>query len=496
MMRIGQTLRRIFAVIVPAVLLLAAGSRAAAAQGTTRALSLEEALRIGPRTSESVGIARAGIARARGQQRQARSELFPQLTGVASYTRTLRSQFSAFAGDSAGGPPPPECRTFTADPTLPLAERIDSLESALECSANANPFAAFADLPFGQVNQYNLGLQASQLLFAGGRVRAQGRIADASRRAAEIELGAQEAQLQLDVAAAYYDAVLSDRLVAIAESTLVQTERTLENTRLARQVGNVAEFELLRAQVTRDNARPPVIQRRAQRDIAYLRLKQLLELPLEDSLALTTSLDEPAPAADSLPAAGGGTERAAVRQAEANVDIQEGRAAVARAAALPTVRVQSQFARLGYPDDVLPAWSDFVSDWNVSLSVSLPLFTGGRLSGERMAARADADEARLRLAQTRELAALDTRTAQATLAAAEAAYQASAGTVEQAERAYAIAEIRQQEGISTQTELGDSRIQLEQARANRAQSARDLRVARVRMRVLRELPLRESATRN
>ena len=471
-----------------AALLLALGAGRAAAQGT-RTLSLDEALELGARTSESVGIARAGIQRARGQQRQARSELFPQLSGVASYTRTLRSQFSSFADDSSGGPPPPECRTFTADPSLPLEERIDSLESALECSANANPFAAFADLPFGQVNQYNLGLQASQVLYAGGRVRAQGRIADAGRRAAEVELDAQEAQLRLDVASAYFDAVLSDRLVAIAESTLVQTGRTLENTRLARQVGNVAEFELLRAQVARDNARPAVIQRRAQRDIAYLRLKQLLELPLEDSLALTTSLDAPGPALDSLLPDGAAGERAAVRQAEANVEIQEGRLAVARASALPAVRLASQFARLGYPDDVLPAWSDFVSDWNVSVSVSLPLFTGGRLSGERMAARADAEEARLRLAQTRELAALDSRTAASTLEAAEAAYAASAGTVEQAERAYAIAEIRQQEGISTQTELGDSRIQLEQARANRAQSARDLQVARMRVRLLRDLPI-------
>ncbi len=483
-------MRRGAALVLACFLALAALPAASplAAQNAPRALSLEEALELGARTSEAVGIARAGIDRARGQQRQARSELFPQLSGVASYTRTLRSQFSAF-GDSTGGPPPEECRTFTADPSLPLEERIDSLESALECSANANPFAAFADLPFGQANQYNLGLQASQLLFAGGRVRAQGRVADAGRRAAEVELDAQEAQLRLDVAAAYYDALLSDRLVAIAESTLVQTERTLENTRLARQVGNVAEFELLRAQVTRDNARPSVIQRRAQRDIAYLRLKQLLELPPEDSLALTTSLDEPAAPGDTLLPDLPAGERAAVRQAEANVEAQEGRLAVARAASLPTVRVASQFARLGYPDDVLPAWSDFMSDWNVSLSVSLPLFTGGRLSGERLAARADAEEARLRLAQTRELAALDTRTAGATLAAAEAAYAASAGTVEQAERAYAIAEIRQQEGISTQTELGDSRIQLEQARANRAQSARDLQVARMRVRLIRDLPL-------
>src|SRR5688572_33139448 len=114
-----------------AALLLAMVGSEAAAQGPVRRLSLEEALEIGARASESIGIARAGVDRARGQQRQARSELFPQLTGSASYTRTIRSQFSAFADDSASSEPPPEeCRRFAADPAAPIGERLDSLESA------------------------------------------------------------------------------------------------------------------------------------------------------------------------------------------------------------------------------------------------------------------------------------------------------------------------------------------------------------------------------
>lgn len=470
-----------------AVLALLALATAPLSAQQGRALSLEEALAIGARTSETVGIARAGVDRARGQQRQARSEYFPQLTGSASYTRTIRSQFSVFADSASDEPPPPECRRFVPNPAAPVGERVDSLESALECLSESDPFAAFADLPFGQANQYNLGLQASQLLFAGGRVRAQNRIAGAGRRLAEIELSSQEAQTRLEVAEAYFDALLGDRLLTIADSTLVQADRTLENTRLALEVGNVPEFELLRAQVIRDNARPVVIQRRAQRDIAYLRLKQLLELPADDSLVLTTELD--GPAADTLAAAVRAEGRAAVRQAEENVVVQEGRLAIARAASWPTLRLTSNYARLGYPDDVFPTWNDFVSDWNVALSLSVPLFTGGRLSGDRLVARADVDEARLRLVRTRELAELDARSAQAALEAAQSAWEASAGTVEQAQRAYAIAEVRYQEGISTQTELGDARVQLQQALANRAQSARDLRVARLRIELLEQLPL-------
>jgi outer membrane protein len=495
------------ALLTPVVLLALLLAPALPAQAPARALSLDEAIRLAAPASEAVGIARAGVERARGQQAQARSELFPQLTGSASYTRTLRSQFSALAreSDSSGTSTdtttaPTSCARFAADPTRPLAERIDSLESAVACATSLDPFGSFRNLPFGQKNQYNLGLQFSQNLFAGGRIRAQTRIAGAARRSAEVELTSQQAELQLDVTQAYYDAVLSDRLLAIADSALAQAERTLGDTKLAREVGNVPEFDLLRAQVTRDNQRPVVIQRRSQREIAYLRLRQLLNLPLSDSLALTTSLGDtdsltpasaaPAASDTTRPAADTAADRrVAVRKAAETVTAQENRVTVARAGSLPTLRLTSAFARIAYPSSGFPGWNDFLSDWTVSLAMQVPIFTGGRLRGDRIVAHADLDEARLRLQQTREQAALDARTSIASLDAAEAAWAASAGTVEQARRAYSIAEIRFREGISTQTELGDSRLLLQQAEANRAQAARDLRVARVRLQLLPNLPL-------
>jgi outer membrane protein len=98
-------------------------------------------------------------------------------------------------------------------------------------------------------------------------------------------------------------------------------------------------------------------------------------------------------------------------------------------------------------------------------------------------------EAELRLRQSRELAQVDARNAGIQMEAAEAGWQASAGTVEQAARAYQIAELRYREGISTQTELLDSRIQLQQAQAVRARAARDLQIAKVRLLLLPALPL-------
>jgi hypothetical protein len=61
--------------------------------------------------------------------------------------------------------------------------------------------------------------------------------------------------------------------------------------------------------------------------------------------------------------------------------------------------------------------------------------------------------------------------------------------VEQAARAYEIADLRYREGISTQLELLDARLVMQSAQVNRAQAARDVQVARARASLLPDLPL-------
>ena len=69
-----------------------AGASPAAAAPAPRPLSLDEAIRLAARESEVLQIARAGVTRAEGQLKQARSLYLPQLNGNVSYARTLRSQ--------------------------------------------------------------------------------------------------------------------------------------------------------------------------------------------------------------------------------------------------------------------------------------------------------------------------------------------------------------------------------------------------------------------
>jgi len=507
--RRARALGLLLAVMSPAI---ASAQQPAAGSLPAAALSLDEAIRLAMRESEALQIARAGITRASGQLKQARSQYLPQLNSNLAYARSLRSQFSALASGSpdssttTSAPKPQSvCAPQIAANATP-AERAAALAQASTCAAAQG--IDFSKVGFGARNSYTFGLALSQSVYSGGRVAGQTAAAAAQQRSARIDLGSQRAQLALDVTQAYFDAVLADRLVVIADTSLAQTEELLRQTKIARQVGNQSEFDLLRATVTRDNQRPVLITRRGDRDVAYLRLKQLLNLPLDAPVQLTTPIDEPAAitriiatsatsgadAPAGIAASDTSTaRRAPVRESEEAVRAQEGQLKSAKADLLPSLSLTSNYQRLFFPSNVFPSLNQYSENWTVGGSINFSLFSGGRVAGQVEVAQANLDEARARLQQSKELTALDTRVALNQLEAAEASFEASRGTAQQAQRAYSIDQLRYTEGISTQTDLTQSRLLLEQAVANQALSARDLAVARARMALIRDLPINTNA---
>ena len=506
----ARALRRILtlpaATLVAAFAATALAPCAVAAQPASgaapRALSLAEALTLATGESEQIAIARAGSLRAQGQLGQARSALMPQLATTMNWQKQLQNQFAAISerssSNASGG-------SGSRDTT----------------SAADNPITRIFASPYN----FNVGLSASQPLYGGGRATANIRAARAARESADIGITSAQAQVQLDVTQSYYDALLTDRLVAIAESSLVQSERTLRQVQLTRNVGSASEFDLIRARVTRDNQRPGWLQSRTNRDLAYVRLRQLLNLPPDQPLTLTDSIAESpvsAPVANVAPIttvnvnvadvltidpqvqaavsrvlAGSDTgiaTRAPVKQALKGVEVAQQQLKATKAQRLPSIGATTNYQRLAYPAGILPkSLGDFFPNWSVGIGLSYPFFTGGRVRGEVQAAEASVIEARQRLRLAQEGASLDARQAVAQLTESEASWQASVGTAEQAQRAYDIAEVRFREGISTQLELSETRNQLQQALANRAQAARNLQVARKRLELLPYLPLSQGS---
>src|SRR5512139_3539096 len=220
-----------------------------------RALTLDDALSQALQASESIAVARADVDRARAQVTGARAGYLPTVNGTAAYQRTLRSEF----------------------------EDISFAAPGME--------AETSDLPFGQRNNWRLGLVVTQPLFDGLRTPAAVAQAKSGVRIAELGVRATRAQVALAVTQAYYDAALAQRQVDIAEVTLQQAEQTLKETKLNFQQGAAPEFDLVRAEVARDNQSTLLVQFRAQRDVAFVQLRRLVGVPLDRPLALATKLE-------------------------------------------------------------------------------------------------------------------------------------------------------------------------------------------------------------
>jgi outer membrane protein len=470
------------------VVVLAGAVRAQAPQTPTvpsGPLTLEQVLALAEARSEAVGIAQVAVTRTEGDAVRARSAERPQLSAAASYDRSLANEFQGV---------------------------FDNIDFGDGSDTGSGDDGGFEDLPFGRANTWRATLSFSQNVYSGGRIGAAKQLASLGRTSAEQALVGARAQLRFDVTQAYYDALLSERLVTIAQATLEQAGATLKQTQAGFDAGTQPEFEVLRATVSRDNQTPLLIRQRGARDVAMLRLKQLLELPADYDLRLADDLGDPmlvpapvfaarvAPVesalrtvtsvASSLPGAPL-PDRNAVAEAGTVVSLREAALKAVQAERLPSVSFTSNYSRIAYPTGALPVFDR--ANWSLGVSMSVPILTGGRQKGDEMVARADIEQARLQEKQVQELASLDTRSAWAELVAARSAWEATAGTVQQANRAYEIADVRYRAGVSTQLELSDSRLLLQQAEANRALAARDLQVARARVALLPELPLGAAA---
>jgi outer membrane protein TolC len=446
-------------------------------------LTLEQVLELAEARSESIASAQAGVRRAEGEQTRARSGRYPQLSVSASYDRSLASEFEGvFDQDLFGG----------GNGDTP-----------------GDGESGFEDLPFGRANTWRASLSLNQTVYSGGRLQAQDAVAAAGRTSADLGVTTTRAQVLFDVTQAYYDAALSSRLVEIAEASRDQADATLRQTQAGFDAGTQPEFEVLRARVARDGHTPVIIRERVNREIALMRLKQMLDLPQDYDLRLADALQEesltPPPVfatrlasieartrgADAVTLSSVVTDsarlRTAVNEAAATVRLREATLELTEAQKMPSVSLNSTYARIAYPTGVAPAFDR--SNWSVGASLNVPVLTGGRQKGDEQVARAELEQSRLQLRQVEELAALDSRAAWTELVAARAAWEATSGTVQQASRAYEIADVRYRAGVSTQLELADARLLLRQSEANRVQAARDFQVARARVALLPDLPV-------
>ena len=100
----------------------------------------------------------------------------------------------------------------------------------------------------------------SQVLYSFGQVEAGIRAAKIGLKTAEDQLLLYQQAALKDVSPAFYDALLSRELYALARQNLEQKNRLLEEARKKYAAGTATDYDVLAAEVAVENARPEVIR--------------------------------------------------------------------------------------------------------------------------------------------------------------------------------------------------------------------------------------------
>jgi len=437
-----------------AVALPALAQRPAASTDTIR-LSLDEAVTIGLRVADEVRLSAAQADVADAQVDFARSSMLPQIRLNSAYTRTF--------------------------------------ESARATAVNA---------VFNQPNTYTANANFSQTLFQGGRLVATARAASSLARAAHLDAQEQRALFTVTVQRAYLGALLAERFVELQETNLQLASSRLTQVQQFMNAGRAAQYDVLRAKVERANIEPLAIQARNDLDLAQLDLKRLLNLPVDQPVVLTSTVD-PAAAQTLVASYLDSTalpDRPALRSAELVARSRHLAVAAARADFLPTITYffQTGFQAFPPPSFGFPSQRGGVNeascptgspagrlcqnggwfeDRNMGIQFSWPIFDGLRAKSALELARAQTRIADLQLQQEREQVSIEVARARAELRRAKAVFDARRETSSEAQEAFRLASLRFSRGLSTQLEVSDSQLALLTAEGGEARATIDLYLA-------------------
>lgn len=409
----------------------------------TLRLSVNDAVVYAREHANDVQNATAGIEAAEGQVREAKSYALPNISGSVEYKRQFQSIYSTTVpGDTSG-----------------LAD-------------------LFANSPFGSANSWNAQLTGSQMIWGGGRVGAGINAARAVRRSTHAARDQVRGDVARDVREAYYNAVYAGALVDIAQAGLDAARDQLRQVDALYKQGTRAEYDLIRAQVDARNQEPVLVSARNAQVLAQLELKQRMNLPLEQPLALTTGLAFP----DSMvpvPDEPGydGHARAAMARADADVEARRQLLNVEKAQRWPELSLNGTFGQQAFPSDPMPTGSDFRRNLDASLKLDFPLFLGGRTFGTVQRANAEYEQARIAREAQRQAVDLDVARSRQDVRRTLATLVARRGTQRLAVRAYQLASVRYTNGLTTQFEVTNARVDAQRAAANEVEAVRDYMVA-------------------
>jgi outer membrane protein TolC len=366
------------------------------------------------------------------------------------------------------------------------ARQIPNVSASGSSSRNTREISTYA--PPDNDRAWVISLQARQVLYAGGGVSASVKGAQLTRDAAVLELQGIINQQLLAVRTQFDTVLLAREKIKVQEENVKLFEQQLKDARSRFDAGTTSNFEVLRAEVALANGQPPLIQARNDYRIAIEQLRQVLGFVTNYSsnatktpeISGTLEVGQPAnyQLADALAAAH--ANRPELQRLARLEDAGEQNIQVYRAGYLPEVDAVGSYAWVR--GATLAGWGSRLDGWTAGVQAQWSIFDGRATAGRVVQARSQLEQTKLSLAEATLAVEVQVRQAYSSLVEAWELVQASSKTVEQAQEALRLANVRYGAGTATQLDVLTSQVALTEARLNQLQAYYGYNVALAAMR--------------
>lgn len=422
---------------------LLAGSNTAIRQTTTRAgaiprFTIDQAILTALQQNPDVMRARQEIERTKGIYLEFRAEALPRVDATGSFSDT-DPHLNHFNGD--GG----------------------------SVSTGGLSFSS------GVERQYTFRLQATQVVFAGGRIVSQIRSADFQRDGSYYAFRNAIDQVISTVRQQFYQVLLNRALIGVQEESVHLLESQLQDQQNRFEAGTVPRFNVLQAQVALSNQYPQLISARNAYRIAQLQLAKTLGLdfnPLRGDSAPLEAVGVLRYEPRSMPLTRAielaKANRPFLKQQKANVLTNNAQVGVARAGYFPQVNATGGYDFSSSPrsDNIHDVRSGYVFGGTGNWAI----WDWGQTYGRVKQARALLEEAKITYDDSVRQVELEVQQAYANMQQGRELVQSQSKNVEQAAEALRLASARLGAGAGTQLEVLDARVQLTTARSTQLQA--------------------------
>jgi hypothetical protein len=424
------------------------------AQDTIR-LDLGKALEIALSENPTVKVANKEIEKKKYAKKGSYAALFPQISFGADYNRTLKKQVMYM--DNIGG-------GSGMEGMMGAGAGSGSGSGSTDGSADVD---LSNGIQVGRDNNWSLGFNASMPLVNASLWKSL------SISGIDVELAVEQARsskisMVNQVKKSYYNVLLANDSYQVFKESYDNAMQNYLDIKKKYEQGTVAEFDLIRADVTVKNSEPNMLQAQNALTLAKWQLKALLGMDLDTGIECSGTLTD--------------------YENELFADFLSTDTTLANNTDLKQLDIQSK--QLGktllmQKFDYLPTlsltglyqWNSMNNDfkfkdyrWNpysvIGVSLSIPIFTGGskyykirqtRVSMEQLDLQREDTERNLQLAVKQNIDNMNTCVKQ---------FDAARKGVEQAERGYLISQKRYDTGAGTLLEMNDAELALTQARLN------------------------------